>query len=342
MNVIEILLIANRGEIVCRIARTARRMGLRIVAVYADADREALHVAQCDTAVRIGPPEAARSHLDAAAIVAAARAAGAQAIHPGDGFLSESLALIDVCEATGLIFVDPSREAIRRMGSKIESKRIAMEHCVPVVPGYHADDQDGAVLQVAASDVGYPVLIKASVGGGKGMWVVRGAGGFTTALDTVGREAQASFGDDRVLLERYLDEPRHIEVQLLGDKHGNLVHLFERECSIQGNHQKVIEETPKPRLAPARPLAAHAHRRGGRGRVGRQPPACAHAWPGDSGASKPRHGGECGRYTGANGSHENGAHDQRARREPGQRAALSQWRCGARWHVLVVMDIVGN
>nr|WP_296334778.1 biotin carboxylase N-terminal domain-containing protein [uncultured Acidovorax sp.] len=260
MTMFDTLLIANRGEIACRIARTARRMGLRTVAVYADADREALHVAQCDTAVRIGPPEAARSYLDAAAIVAAARAAGAQAIHPGYGFLSESLALIDACEAAGLIFVGPSREAIRRMGSKIESKRIAMEHGVPVVPGYHADDQDSAVLQAAAADVGYPVLIKASAGGGgKGMRVVRSAGEFTAALDTVRREAQASFGDDRVLLERYLDEPRHLEVQLLGDQHGHLVHLFERECSIQRKHQKVIEEAPAPHLSPAVREALFAH-----------------------------------------------------------------------------------
>lgn len=254
------LLIANRGEIACRIARTARRMGLRTVAVYSDADREALHVALCDTAVRIGAPEAARSYLDAAAIVAAARAAGAQAIHPGYGFLSESLALIDACEAAGLIFVGPSREAIRRMGSKIESKRIAVQAGVPVVPGYHADDQDPVVLQAAADGIGYPVLIKASAGGGgKGMRVVRGAGEFAAALATVRREAQASFGDDRVLLERYLNEPRHLEVQLLGDQHGHLVHLFERECSIQRNHQKVIEEAPASHLPAAVGEALFAH-----------------------------------------------------------------------------------
>ncbi|MCZ2441242.1 MAG: acetyl/propionyl/methylcrotonyl-CoA carboxylase subunit alpha [Pseudomonadota bacterium] len=243
------LLIANRGEIACRIARSARRMGLRSVAVYSDADREALHVASCDTAVRIGPSEAARSYLDAAAIVAAARATGAQAVHPGYGFLSESLALIEACEAAGIAFVGPSREAIRRMGSKIESKRIAVEQGVPVVPGYHGDDQAGAVLAEAAATIGFPVLIKASAGGGgKGMRVVRAAGEFAAALDTVRREAKASFGDDRVLLERYLAEPRHLEVQLLGDKHGHLVHLFERECSIQRNHQKVIEEAPAAHL----------------------------------------------------------------------------------------------
>jgi 3-methylcrotonyl-CoA carboxylase alpha subunit len=254
------LLIANRGEIACRIARTARRMGLRTVAVYSDADREALHVASCDTAVRIGPPEAARSYLDAAAIVAAARATGAQAVHPGYGFLSESLALIEACEAAGIAFVGPSRDAIRRMGSKIESKRIAVEHGVPVVPGYHGDDQASAVLAEAAARIGFPVLIKASAGGGgKGMRVVRAAGEFAAALDTVRREAKASFGDDRVLLERYLAEPRHLEVQLLGDKHGHLVHLFERECSIQRNHQKVIEEAPAAHLLDAQREQLYRH-----------------------------------------------------------------------------------
>ncbi len=256
----ETLLIANRGEIACRIARTARRMGLRTVAVYSDADRDSLHVSLCDTAVRIGTPEASRSYLDASAIVAAARATGAQAIHPGYGFLSESLALIDACEAAGLIFVGPSRDAIQRMGSKIESKRIAVDAGVPVVPGYHADDQDPEVLQTAANGIGYPVLIKASAGGGgKGMRVVRSAAEFAAALATVRREAQASFGDDRVLLERYLDEPRHLEVQLLGDKHGHLVHLFERECSIQRNHQKVIEEAPAQHLSSTVREALFAH-----------------------------------------------------------------------------------
>ncbi len=254
------LLIANRGEIACRIARTARRLGLRSVAVYSDADRGARHVDECDAALRIGPPEAARSYLDAAAIVAAAKASGAQAVHPGYGFLSESSALIEACEAAGIVFVGPSREAIRRMGSKIESKRIAVEHGVPVVPGYHGDDQAPAVLAEAAARVGYPVLIKASAGGGgKGMRVVRAPAEFAAALDTVRREAKASFGDDRVLLERYLAEPRHLEVQLLGDKHGHLVHLFERECSIQRNHQKVIEEAPAANLTDAQRDALYRH-----------------------------------------------------------------------------------
>lgn len=254
------LLIANRGEIACRIARTARRMGLRSVAVYSDADKDALHVAVCDAAVRIGPAEAARSYLDANAIIAAARATGAQAVHPGYGFLSESLALIDACESTGLVFVGPSREAIRRMGSKIESKRIALEHGVPVVPGYHGDEQDDATLVKAMERIGFPLLIKASAGGGgKGMRVVNGPAEFAAALDTVRREARASFGDERVLLERYLTEPRHLEVQLLGDSHGNLVHLFERECSIQRNHQKVIEEAPAACLAPEQRDALYRH-----------------------------------------------------------------------------------
>ncbi|MGV3571230.1 MAG: acetyl/propionyl/methylcrotonyl-CoA carboxylase subunit alpha [Ramlibacter sp.] len=256
----ETLLIANRGEIACRIARTARNMGLRTVAVYSDADRDALHVASCDSALRIGPPEAARSYLDAAAIVAAALAAGAQAVHPGYGFLSESLALIDACEQAGLVFVGPSRDAIRRMGSKIESKGIAIAHGVPVVPGYHGDDQAPARLAAAAGGIGFPLLIKASAGGGgKGMRVVRAAGEFAAALDTVRREARASFGDDRVLLERYLDEPRHLEVQLLGDRHGHLLHLFERECSIQRNHQKVIEEAPAAHLQDAQREALYRH-----------------------------------------------------------------------------------
>jgi 3-methylcrotonyl-CoA carboxylase alpha subunit len=256
----ETLLIANRGEIACRIARTARRMGLRTVAVYSDADRDALHVAACDVAVRIGPAEAARSYLDAAAIVAAAQASGAQAIHPGYGFLSESDALIAACESAGIAFVGPSREAIRRMGSKIESKRLAVELGVPVVPGYHGNDQSDAALADAAQSVGYPILIKASAGGGgKGMRVVQAAADFATALDLVRREARASFGDERVLLERYLAEPRHLEVQLLGDRHGHLVHLFERECSIQRHHQKVIEEAPAAHLSPAQREALYSH-----------------------------------------------------------------------------------
>ncbi len=250
------LLIANRGEIACRIARTARRMGLRTVAVYSDADREALHVASCDTAVRIGPPEAARSYLDASAIVAAARATGAQAVHPGYGFLSESLALIEACEAAGIAFVGPSREAIRRMGSKIESKRIAVEHGVPVVPGYHGDDQAPAVLAEAAARIGFPVLIKASAGGGgKGMRIVERAEDFEAALASCRREAASAFGDDRVLVEKYLTRPRHIEIQVFADGRGNAVHLFERDCSVQRRHQKVIEEAPAPGMTPERRAA---------------------------------------------------------------------------------------
>jgi 3-methylcrotonyl-CoA carboxylase alpha subunit len=243
------LLIANRGEIAVRIMRTCRRLGVRTVAVYSEVDRHAQHVAQADTACLIGPAEAAQSYLNADAIVAAARRSGADAVHPGYGFLSESLALIDACEREGLIFVGPSREAIRLMGSKIEAKQIAHAAGVPTVPGYQGEDQSLTALSAAAQLIGYPLLIKASAGGGgKGMRVVRSAADFAASLTLVQREAQSAFGNGDVLLERYLSEPRHIEVQLLGDRHGHLLHLFERECSIQRNHQKVIEEAPAAHL----------------------------------------------------------------------------------------------
>ena len=243
------LLIANRGEIAVRIMRTCRRLGVRTVAVYSEVDRHAQHVAQADSACLIGPAEAAQSYLNAEAIVAAARRCGADAVHPGYGFLSESLALIDACERAGLVFVGPSREAIRLMGSKIEAKQIAHAAGVPTVPGYQGEDQSLAALGAAAELVGYPLLIKASAGGGgKGMRVVRSAAEFAASLEVVQREAQSAFGNGDVLLERYLSEPRHIEVQLLGDQHGHLLHLFERECSIQRNHQKVIEEAPAAHL----------------------------------------------------------------------------------------------
>ncbi|MBI5923932.1 MAG: ATP-grasp domain-containing protein [Betaproteobacteria bacterium] len=243
------LLIANRGEIAVRIMRTCRRLGVRTVAVYSEADRHALHVAQADSACLIGPADAARSYLNAEAIVAAARRCGADAVHPGYGFLSESLVLIDACERAGLVFIGPSREAIRLMGSKIEAKQIAHAAGVPTVPGYQGEDQSLAALTAAAELIGYPLLIKASAGGGgKGMRVVRSAAEFAANLEVVQREAQAAFSDGAVLLERYLSEPRHIEVQLLGDRHGHLLHLFERECSIQRNHQKIIEEAPAAHL----------------------------------------------------------------------------------------------
>ncbi len=263
------LLIANRGEIAVRIIRGCKRLGVRTVAVYSEADRHAPHVALADVACMIGPADAGKSYLNVEAIILAARRHGAEAIHPGYGFLSESLALITGCEREGIVFVGPSREAIRLMGSKIEAKRIAAAAGVPIVPGYGGDDQAGPTLAAAAEDIGYPVLIKASAGGGgKGMRVVHDAGEFAGNLDLVRREARSAFGDGDVLLERYIREPRHLEVQVLGDRHGRLLHLFERECSIQRNNQKVIEEAPAPHLDAARRAALHAHALAVAGAVG--------------------------------------------------------------------------
>jgi 3-methylcrotonyl-CoA carboxylase alpha subunit len=245
------LLIANRGEIACRVMRTAKRLGIRTVAVHSDADRDALHVALADEAVHIGPAEAARSYLSIDAIIAAAKRSGADAIHPGYGFLSERAALPEACVANGIVWVGPSADAIRRMGSKIESKRIAEQAGVASVPGYHGQAQDDASLTKAAERIGFPVLIKASAGGGgRGMRRVHSAGELPEALAAARAEAQAGFGDPSLLLEKLILRPRHLEVQLAGDKHGNLVHLFERECSIQRNYQKVVEEAPAPNLKP--------------------------------------------------------------------------------------------
>ena len=256
----ESVLIANRGEIAVRIIRTCRRLGIRAIAVYSAADRDALHVRLADAAYAIGPAESARSYLDATAIVAAARRAGAAAIHPGYGFLSESEALIAACEDAGIAFVGPHREAIRAMGSKIAAKAIAVAAGVPVVPGYHEEDQRDAVLIAAAERIGFPLLIKASAGGGgRGMRSVAHPGEFPAALALARAEALAGFGDDRVLLEKLIGAPRHIEVQLAGDRHGSLVHLFERECSIQRNHQKVIEEAPAAFLSAAQRAALHEY-----------------------------------------------------------------------------------
>jgi acetyl/propionyl-CoA carboxylase alpha subunit len=247
------LLIANRGEIACRIMRTCKRMGIRTVAVYSDADRDALHVASADESARIGPAEAARSYLSIDAIIDAARRSGADAIHPGYGFLSERAALPEACAANGLVWVGPSAEAIRLMGSKIESKRIAGQAGVASVPGYHGDAQDDASLIAAAERIGFPVLIKASAGGGgRGMRRVHEAAALPEALSQARAEALAGFGDPSLLLEKLILRPRHLEVQLAGDRHGNLVHLFERECSIQRNYQKVIEEAPAPSLPEAK------------------------------------------------------------------------------------------
>jgi 3-methylcrotonyl-CoA carboxylase alpha subunit len=244
------ILIANRGEIACRVIAAARDMGVRTVAVYSDADRDARHVALADEARRIGPAAARDSYLKAEAILAAARETGAEAIHPGYGFLSENADFAAACAAQGIVFVGPPPEAIRAMGDKSAAKRLMEKAGVPLLPGYHGEKQDPAFLKKEADRIGYPVLVKASAGGGgKGMRIVPDGNAFAAALDAAKREAQSSFGDDRVLLEKYLERPRHIEVQVFGDTHGNLVYLFERDCSVQRRHQKVLEEAPAPGLS---------------------------------------------------------------------------------------------
>ena len=254
------VLIANRGEIACRIARSCRRLGVETVAVYSDADAQARHVRAADRSLHIGPAPAAQSYLDAQRIVAAALASGAQAVHPGYGFLSERLELLQACEQAGLVFVGPHAGAIAQMGSKIESKRIARAAGVPCVPGYDGDEQGAEWLQAEAERIGYPLLIKASAGGGgKGMKLVRRADEFAMQLQAAQGEALAAFGDARVLLERFVTRPRHLEVQLLGDKHGGLVHLYERECSIQRHYQKLVEEAPAPHLSDAVREQLYAH-----------------------------------------------------------------------------------
>jgi 3-methylcrotonyl-CoA carboxylase alpha subunit len=246
------ILIANRGEIAVRIMRTARRLGIRTAAVYSDADARAMHVAEADEAVRVGPPPAAQSYLDVEAIIDACRRTGAEAVHPGYGFLSENAAFVEAVTQAGLTFIGPSATSIRAMGLKDAAKALMEKAGVPVVPGYHGDEQDPAFLADAARRIGYPVLIKARAGGGgKGMRRVDGPEAFEAALAGARREAEASFGDGRVLIEKYLTKPRHIEVQVFGDTHGNVVHLFERDCSLQRRHQKVIEEAPAPGMMPA-------------------------------------------------------------------------------------------
>ena len=244
---IRTLLVANRGEIACRVMDTARRLGIETVAVFSDADADALHVRQADRAVRIGPPVAAASYLNIEAVMAAIAETGADAVHPGYGFLSENAEFADACAAAGCIFIGPSASAIRAMGSKIEAKHLVADAGTPVVPGYLGDDQDADVLFDQAQEIGFPLLIKASAGGGgRGMRRVDDADSFGAALDGARREATAAFGDDRVLLERLIQQPKHIEVQVLGDTHGNMVYLFERDCSMQRRHQKVVEEAPGP------------------------------------------------------------------------------------------------
>ncbi len=241
------LLIANRGEIACRIIRTARAMGIRTVAVYSDADAEALHVRQADEAVHIGPSPARESYLVGDKIIAAAKHTGAEAIHPGYGFLSENADFAQAVKDAGLIWVGPNPDSIRAMGLKDAAKERMIAAGVPVTPGYLGEDQRSDHLKAEADKIGYPVLIKAVAGGGgKGMRRVDASEEFTDALLSCQREAASSFGDDRVLIEKYILSPRHIEVQVFGDSHGNVVHLFERDCSLQRRHQKVIEEAPAP------------------------------------------------------------------------------------------------
>lgn len=246
------ILIANRGEIACRIIDTCRILGVETVAVFSEADAGARHVAMADHAVPIGPAAASESYLRPDIILEAARKTGAEAIHPGYGFLSENADFAEACVDAGLVFIGPPAAAIRAMGSKSEAKALMGAAGVPLTPGYHGTDQDGATLKNAADDIGYPVLIKASAGGGgKGMRLVDAAADFEAALDSCRREAASSFGDDRVLVERFVTRPRHIEIQVFADGHGNVVHLYERDCSVQRRHQKVIEEAPAPGMTDA-------------------------------------------------------------------------------------------
>ncbi|HXZ47815.1 MAG TPA: biotin carboxylase N-terminal domain-containing protein [Usitatibacter sp.] len=243
------ILIANRGEIACRVLRTCRRLAIRTVAVHSAIDSRALHVEQADEAYLVGGPRPAESYLRGAAIIEAAKASGAQAIHPGYGFLSENEAFARGVEAAGLAFIGPTPEAIAKMGLKDRAKAIMEKAGVPVVPGYHGEDQDGKLLREQARRIGFPLLVKAVAGGGgKGMRLVAKESEFDDGLAAARREAKSAFGDDRVLLERFVQGPHHIEFQVFGDTHGHYVHLFERECSIQRRHQKVLEETPSPFL----------------------------------------------------------------------------------------------
>ncbi|HEX8479648.1 MAG TPA: acetyl/propionyl/methylcrotonyl-CoA carboxylase subunit alpha [Telluria sp.] len=250
------ILIANRGEIACRVAATAKRMGIRTVAVYSEADAGAKHVAVCDEAVLIGPAAAKESYLKGDVIIAVALAAGAQAIHPGYGFLSENAEFADACAAAGLVFIGPPASSMRAMGSKSAAKTLMESASVPLVPGYHGESQEPALLQREADRIGYPVLLKASAGGGgKGMRVVERSDELIAALASCKREAISSFGDDKVLIEKYLQRPRHIEIQVFADTQGNCVYLHERDCSVQRRHQKVLEEAPAPGMPPDRRAA---------------------------------------------------------------------------------------
>ena len=250
------ILIANRGEIACRVIATCRRLGIATVAVYSDADRNARHVRLADEAIAIGPAPAAESYLRSDVILEAARRSGAQAIHPGYGFLSENAAFADACAAAGVVFIGPPASAIRAMGDKSAAKALMQQAGVPLTPGYHGDNQDPQFLREQADAIGYPVLIKASAGGGgKGMRRVDDSAAFIEALASCQREARSAFGNDHVLVEKYVLRPRHIEIQVFGDGHGNVVHLFERDCSVQRRHQKVLEEAPAPGMTAERRAA---------------------------------------------------------------------------------------
>jgi 3-methylcrotonyl-CoA carboxylase alpha subunit len=252
------ILIANRGEIAARIIRTARRMGIATVAVFSEADAKALHVREADEAYAIGPAPAAQSYLRGDAILEVARRSGAQAVHPGYGFLSENADFAEACAAAGIAFIGPPASAIRAMGSKAESKRLMVAAGVPTVPGYHGEAQDEVTLAAEAERIGFPVLIKASAGGGgKGMRPVYAPADFAAELAGARREAKAAFGDDRVLIEKYLQRPRHVEVQVFGDAHGRVTHLHTRDCSVQRRHQKVLEEAPAPDLSEALRASLH-------------------------------------------------------------------------------------
>ena len=245
------VLIANRGEIAIRVIQACREMGISTAAVYSEADRHSPHVSMADSAHCIGPPPVSESYLCLDSILDAAKRAGGDAIHPGYGFLSENADFAKACEDAGIHFIGPPSNVIRALGDKIAAKRIMESAGVPVVPGYFGDDQSDPLLQKEADSVGYPLLIKAAAGGGgRGMRRVESAASFPSSLDEARREAQAGFGDSRVLLERYIERPRHVELQIFGDTHGNVIHLFERECSIQRRHQKIVEESPSPVLTP--------------------------------------------------------------------------------------------
>jgi 3-methylcrotonyl-CoA carboxylase alpha subunit len=245
--VFERILIANRGEIACRVIRTARRLSIATIAIYSDADRRAMHVELADEAWPVGPAPPGESYLNINAVLAAAQASGAEAVHPGYGFLSENSDFAEACEQAGLVFIGPPVAAIRAMSSKAAAKSLMSRAGIPVVPGYHGDDQDLDTLGQEATRLGFPVLIKASAGGGgRGMRIVRNEAEFASALASARREATSAFGQDRMLIEKYLERPRHIEVQIFADRHDNIVHIFDRDCSIQRRHQKVIEEAPAP------------------------------------------------------------------------------------------------